>query len=117
MAAVMRRFFFLLALLASLTTARAADPLVSWNETPTKQAIVDFVEKVTREGSASYVKPAERIAVFDNDGTLWCEQPTYVQLVFSMDRIKTLAPRHPEWKEQEPFKALLEGDMKTLQAS
>src|SRR5689334_8316246 len=113
----MHRLLFILALLASLTPARAGDPLASWNQTPTRQAVVDFVEKVTKEGSATYVKPSERIAVFDNDGTLWCEQPTYVQLVFSMDRIKALAPQHPDWNDRQPFKAVLEGDMKTLQAS
>ena len=97
--------------------AFAGDSLPSWNDTPTKKAIEDFVEKVTGEGSPDFVKPAERIAVFDNDGTLWCEQPTYVQLVFALDRVKTLAPQHPEWKDQPPFKAVIEGDMQAVAAS
>jgi phosphoglycolate phosphatase-like HAD superfamily hydrolase len=91
--------------------AAAADPLPSWNDGPAKQAILSFVAKVTKEGSPDYVSPAERIATFDNDGTLWCEQPLYVQLLFALDRVKALAPKHPEWKDQEPFAALLKGDV------
>ena len=96
--------------------ARAADPLPSWNDTAPKQAIVAFVEKVTKEGSTDFVPPAERIAVFDNDGTLWSEQPMYFQAFFVFDRIKALAPQHPEWKEKEPFASILKGDMKTALA-
>lgn len=92
--------------------AHAGDLLPSWNDGPGKQAIVSFVEKVTRPGGASYVPPAERIAVFDNDGTLWSEQPVYFQLLFAVDRVKALAPHHPEWKDQEPFASLLKGDVK-----
>ena len=89
------------------TTARAADPLPSWNDTAPKQAIVAFVEKVTKEGSPDFVPVAERIATFDNDGTLWAEQPMYVQLRFALDRVKALAPQHPEWKKKQPFQKLL----------
>jgi len=95
---------------------RAADPLSSWNDTAPKQAIVSFVEKVTKEGSADFVPPAERIAVFDNDGTLWSEQPMYFQAFFIFDRIKALAPQHPEWKEKEPFASVLKGDTKAALA-
>ncbi len=104
-----------LAGLASLN-AWAWDPLPTWHDSASKQAIITFVDKVTREGSPDYVAPAARIAVFDNDGTLWSEHPLYVQMAFALDRVKALAPRHPEWKEQQPFKAVLEGDMKTLAA-
>ncbi|HEU4678054.1 MAG TPA: HAD family hydrolase, partial [Terrimicrobiaceae bacterium] len=95
---------------------RAADPLPSWNDTDPKKAIVAFVEKVTREGSPDFVSPAERIAVFDNDGTLWSEQPMYFQLAFAIDRVKALAPQHPEWRDKEPFKSVLAGDLKGLAA-
>ena len=77
------------------TAAQAADPLPSWNEGKAKQAIVEFVAKVTKEGSPDFVPVAERIATFDNDGTLWCEQPMYFQLLFALDRVKALAPQHP----------------------
>jgi len=93
------------------------DPLPSWNEGPAKQAIVAFVGRVTRQGGPDFVPPAERIATFDNDGTLWCEHPMYVQLVFALDRVKAMAPLHPAWKDKQPFKAAIEGDMKTLAAS
>jgi hypothetical protein len=100
--------------LASLTAAhsRAADPLASWNETASKEAIISFVERVTTEDSPDFVPAAERIATFDNDGTLWSEQPMYFQLLFALDRIQTLAPQHPEWKSEEPFASLLKGDVK-----
>lgn len=88
------------------------DPLPSWNDTLPKKQIVDFVTTVTEEGSADYVPANERIAVFDNDGTLWAEQPIYFQFFFVADRIKLLAPQHPEWKEQEPFASVLRGDVK-----
>ena len=94
----------------------AADPLPSWNDGPTKQGIISFVEKVTKEGSPAFVPPAERIATFDNDGTLWCEQPLPVQLYFALDRVKALALQHPEWKTKEPFASLLKGDLKTALA-
>jgi len=92
--------------------SRAADPLPSWNDTAPKKAIVTFVERVSTDGSPDFVPPAERVATFDNDGTLWSEQPMYVQLLFALDRIKALAPRHPEWKSREPFASLLEGNVK-----
>ncbi len=89
----------------------SAEPLSSWNDGDAKQTIVSFVEKVTTPGSVDYVPPAERIAVFDNDGCLWAEQPMYFQLFFALDRIKALAPQHPEWKDTEPFKSVLAGDV------
>jgi hypothetical protein len=98
-----------LALVAAVS--HAADPLPSWNEGATKKAIVEFVGKVTQEGAPSFVAPAERIATFDNDGTLWAEQPMYFQLLFALDRVKALAPQHPEWKTKEPFASLLKGDV------
>ena len=106
----------LLALLLLTNAAFAADPLPSWNDGPTKQGIISFVDKVTKEGSPTFVPPAERIATFDNDGTLWCEQPLPVQLYFALDRVKVLAPQHPEWKTKEPFASLLKGDLKTALA-
>jgi hypothetical protein len=95
------------ALAFTIATARAADPLPSWNDTAPKQAIVAFVEKVTKEGSPDFVPVAERIATFDNDGTLWAEQPIYVQFRFALDCVKALAPQHPEWKKKSPFNKLL----------
>jgi len=106
----------LLALLLVTNAAFAADPLPSWNDTVPKKAIVAFVEKVTKEGSPDFVPVAERIATYDNDGTLWCEQPVPVQLYFALDRVKALAPQHPEWKTKEPFASLLKGDLKTALA-
>ncbi len=105
----------LLALVLLLLTdvAVAADPLPSWSDTAPKQAIIAFVEKVTQEGSPEFVPVAERIATFDNDGTLWCEQPVPVQLYFVLDRVKALAPQHPEWTTKEPFASLLKGDVTT----
>jgi hypothetical protein len=91
--------------------AQVADPLPSWNDTASKRAIVEFVDRVTRTDSPDFVAPLERIAVFDNDGTLWSEHPIYVQLAFALDRVKAMAPQHPEWKVEQPFKGVLEGDM------
>ena len=88
------------------------DPLASWNDTTAKKAIVAFVERVTKQGSTDLVPEDERIATFDNDGTLWAEQPIYFQLAFALDRVKALAPLHPEWKDKEPFASLLKGDLK-----
>jgi phosphoglycolate phosphatase-like HAD superfamily hydrolase len=103
--------------LALIGARRAtADPLPSWNDTESKKAIIAFVEKVTTAGSPDYVIPAERVAVFDNDGTLWSEQPAYFQAFYIVDRIKALAPEHPEWKEKEPFASILEGDLKSALA-
>ncbi|GAF77443.1 unnamed protein product [marine sediment metagenome] len=92
----------------------AADPLPSWNDGTAKEAILYFVNAVTDKNSKDFVEPAERIAVFDHDGTLWVEYPMYTQILFAFDRVKKLAPQHPEWKTTQPFKALLEGDMKTV---
>jgi hypothetical protein len=92
-----------------IATLHAADPLASWNDGPNKKAIVTFVERVTKEGSPDFVPLPERIATFDNDGTLWCEQPMYVQFFFAFDRVKDLAPTRVEWKEREPFASLLKG--------
>ena len=95
----------------------AADPLPSWNDTGSRRAIVAFVERVTKEGSPDFVPIPERIATFDNDGTLWAEQPIYVQLQFVIDRVKALAPKHPEWSTREPFASLLKGDMAGVAAT
>jgi phosphoglycolate phosphatase-like HAD superfamily hydrolase len=97
--------------LAFVPAARAAVPLPSWNDGASRQAIVRFVETVTAPGDPQFVPPAERIAVFDNDGTLWAEQPLYFQLAFALDRVRALAPQHPEWRTQEPFAALLKRDV------
>src|SRR5436305_14023493 len=105
------------ALAFTTTIAHAADALPSWNDTAPKKAIVAFVEKVTKEGSPDFVRPEERIATFDNDGTLWAEQPIYFQFAFAIDRVKALAPQHPEWKKQQPFAAVLSGDKEALVAS
>ncbi len=97
--------------------AENADPLPSWREGATKKAIVEFVEAVTQSSGADYVPPEERIATFDNDGTLWVEYPIYTQLLFAFDRVRELAPQYPEWKTEQPFKAVLENDVKTIGAS
>ena len=94
------------------SVAHAQDPLPSWNDGPAKKSIVAFVAKVTKKGSPDFIPPAERIATFDNDGTLYAEQPMYFQLIFALDRVKVLAPQHPEWKDKEPFASLLKGDVK-----
>jgi hypothetical protein len=99
-----------------LGLAQASDLLPSWNEGKARQSIIDFVIKVTKHGSPDFVPPAERIATFDNDGTLWSEQPMYFQLMFAIDRVKALAPLHPEWKDKEPFASLLKGDVKAALA-
>lgn len=95
---------------------RAADPLPSWNDTDAKQAIISFVEQVTEKSGPHYVDPAERIAVFDNDGTLWAEQPVYFQLLFARDRILELASKHPEWRDKEPLSSLLKDDLEAALA-
>ena len=98
-------------------TAASNGPLPSWNDGANKRAITDFVARVTPQGGPDFVPPAERIAMFDNDGTLWVEHPMYTQLAFALDRVKALTALHPEWKNTQPFKAALEGDMKTLAES
>jgi len=99
------------------SVANAGDALPSWNDGSSKKAILEFVAAVTDEKGKDYVAPADRIAVFDNDGTLWVEQPIYTQVTFALDRVKTLAPQHPEWKTTPPFQAALAGDMKGVAAS
>lgn len=104
------------AAIALIATQAVADPLSSWNAGPAKQSIIDFVSAVSAADSPTYVPPPERIAVFDNDGTLWAEQPLYFQLIFALDRLKALEPEHPEWKTTQPFKAALEGDLDAVLA-
>jgi len=112
------RFTLTACLLLSLPAqAQPADPLPSWNQSAPKLAILKFVADVTREGAPGFVPAPERIAVFDNDGTLWAEHPVYFQLAFALDRVKSLAPAHPEWKTKAPFSAVLSGDQKALAAS
>ena len=114
---VKRTFVFLSVLLVVASTAAAdTDALPSWNDGPVKSAIIGFVQSATDNKSMKFVPPPERIAVFDNDGTLWASHPIYVQLAFALDRVKALAPQHPEWKDKQPFKAVLEGDLKTVMA-
>jgi hypothetical protein len=98
-------------LLLSISAAHASDPLPSWRNGPAKQSVISFINKTTQTGSPDFVPIEERIAVFDNDGTLWSEQPNYVQLVFAIDRVKALAPKYPEWRVTQPFQAALEGDL------
>lgn len=99
-------------------TGTIPNPLPSWNEGAARASIIDFVKRVTTQSdAAAYIPPAQRIAVFDNDGTLWAEQPVYFQLAFALDRVKALAPSHPEWRNTQPFKGVLEGDMKSVAAS
>src|SRR6187401_2995801 len=107
---------FLLSALALTPAYAQTDPLRSWNDGATKSSIVDFVARVTKEGGADFVPIPERIATFDNDGTLWAEQPVYFQVAFAFDRIRALAPQHPEWKDTEPYKSVLVGDDKALAA-
>lgn len=121
---VINRRHLLIAMAASAISGLAArvavaqsDPLPSWNDGPVKQSILDFVKRVSLEGTADFVPVPERIAVFDNDGTLWSEQPVYFQFAFAIDRVKALAPEHPEWQTTEPFKSVLAGDLKGLAAS
>jgi phosphoglycolate phosphatase-like HAD superfamily hydrolase len=102
---------------ASIARAQTKDPLPSWNDGPSKQAIVKFVSGAAQRGGPGYIAPGDRVAVFDNDGTLWAEQPIYIQFAFCLDRVRTLAPQHPEWKTTQPFKAALDNDMRALAAS
>src|SRR5258706_799918 len=109
--------FWLVVAFPAEANAQAADPLPSWNDGAAKKSITDFVVRVTAQGSGDFAPPAERMATFDNDGTLWCEQPVYFQVQFALDRVKAMAPQHPEWKTRQPFKGLLERDMKALATS
>lgn len=106
----------LIAFLLVCGSALCAEPLASWNEGDSRDAIVDFVDAVTSEGGEKYVPPAERIAVFDNDGTLWSEQPAYFQLLFALDRVRDMAPQNPGWRTREPFASVLKGDRETVLA-
>lgn len=109
----------LIVIMGACTTQQAdksqkqPDPLPSWNEGSAKQSIMTFVEESTNPDNVAFIPESDRIAVFDNDGTLWSEQPMYFQLAFAIDRVKALAPDHPEWQTEQPYKALLEGDLKT----
>jgi hypothetical protein len=103
-------------LLLGLAAPSTAQPLASWNDGPAKEAIVQFVTDVTTKGTERYVDPDDRIAVFDNDGTLWPEQPMPFQFVFALDRVKALAPQRPEWKDREPYKSILDGDLRSALA-
>ena len=107
----------MLVLAFAATAVHAQDPLPSWNDGPAKQAIIELVQATTTPGSPDFVPPAKRIATFDNDGTLWPSHPIYTQLAFALDRIKALAPQHPEWKTKQPFKAVLDNDLKALAAA
>ena len=106
-----------LSMLYVSTALAAGDPLPSWNDGVAKKSIIEFVTKTTTAGDKSFVAPADRIATFDNDGTLWAEQPIYFQVAFALDEVKRLAPAHPEWAGKEPFKSIVAGDMKGLMAS
>ena len=117
MTVILRVALGVVGLLFAQAVVAADNPLSSWNDGPAKKAILEFVAAVTDENGKDYVPAEERIAVFDNDGTLWVEYPMYTQVLFALDRVKKLAPQHPEWKTKQPFKALLEGDMKTVGAS
>src|SRR5262245_60713942 len=99
---------------ASAVHAQGSDPLASWNDGATKDAIVSFVKAVTEAGGKDYVLPSERVATFDNDGTLWCEQPMYFQLAFMLEQVKAAAPKHPEWKDNPAFKALTSPDPREI---
>ena len=113
------RFALILAVGAatSIQASAQTDPLPSWNDGTVKKSITDFVARVTTQGTADFVPLAERIATFDNDGTLWCEQPIYFQFAFAIDRIRALAPKNPQWKTKQPFKGLLANDLKAVAAS
>ena len=112
----MKKLFLTLAIVALVASSAFAETLPSWNEGPTKKSIVQFVKDVSAIGSPKFVPQAERIAVFDNDGTLWAEQPMYSQLAFVIDRVKAMASDHPEWATQEPFSFILQGDIKAALA-
>ncbi len=116
MGLLMRKQYLVVLVLGLWFRTLAQTPLASWNDRPARQSVLDFVDAVTRPAGPQFVDPSGRIAVFDNDGTLWCEQPMYVQLVFALDRVKALAPAHPEWKARPALRAAMTGDLKTLAA-
>ena len=97
-----------------VAAAQATDPLPSWNDGPARHAILNFVDQATDASSTTFIRAEERIATFDNDGTLWVEHPIYTQAVFALDRVAELAPKHPEWKDKDPFKAVLAGDTENM---
>src|SRR5690242_8044526 len=101
-------------LMFAAASAHARDPLPSWNDGPAKKAIISFVKETTEKSSPKYVEPKDRIATFDQDGTLWTEHPLYAQAMFALDRVGKMAPQHPEWKEKEPFKSVLAGDREAI---
>lgn len=109
-------FALTLMILSSVTASQSQDPLPSWNDGPNKQAIIEFVTKTTDQKQATFIPPTRRIATFDNDGTLWSEQPLYFQAIYIFDRIRELAPEHPEWQQKEPFASVLNGDSKSALA-
>jgi phosphoglycolate phosphatase-like HAD superfamily hydrolase len=110
-------FVFFFGAFPHFSALAQTDPLPSWNDGATKKSITDFVSHVTAQGGPDFVVPEKRVAVFDNDGTLWAEQPIYFEFQFALDRVKAMAPQHPEWKKKQPFKAFLEGDKKALAAA
>jgi len=109
-------FALTLMILSSATASQPQNPLPSWNDGPNKQAIIEFVTKTTDQNQASFIPPTRRIATFDNDGTLWSEQPLYFQAIYIFDRIRELAPEHPEWQQKEPYASVLKGDSKSALA-
>lgn len=109
-------FALTLMILSSVTASQSQDPLPSWNDGPNKQAIIEFVTKTTDQNQGTFIPPTRRIATFDNDGTLWSEQPLYFQAIYIFDRIRELAPEHPEWQQKEPFASVLNGDSKSALA-
>lgn len=117
----LRVFSFYLLITLGIFSARQvaaqSDPLLSWNDTTAKRNIEAFVDRVTKEGGPDFVPSGDRIATFDNDGTLWVEAPIYTQIAFAFDRVKEMAPLHPEWKTRQPFKGILEGNMKAVAAT
>ena len=112
----MKNLIVILVLSVSLLTA-GSDPLLSWNQGSSKQSIINYVTNITKKGTADFIPVKDRIAVFDNDGTLWSERPVYFQLYFAMDRVKALASEYPEWKTTEPFKSVLENDINGVMKS
>jgi hypothetical protein len=114
--AILRPLLMMFALVIGAQAA-SPDPLPSWRSGPAKERIISFVSAAITEDGQDYIAPSERIAVFDNDGTLWSEQPFYFQLAFALDRVKELAPQHPEWRTTQPFKAALDGDVAALHAA
>jgi phosphoserine phosphatase len=112
----MKRILLIGVIVLGVAPVHAAGLLGSWNDGPAKRAILDFVQKTTQDGTPTYIRPEDRIVIFDNDGTLWAEKPMYAEFMFAMDRAKQMAPQHPEWQTEEPFKYLLSGDTEAFMA-